>query len=170
MELPQRFAYNPRWTIILGAIVFFGACAAFMGYKAAHNSVGVIINGIITLGPFGATVFYWIIAALGAGFVVVGLLLTVRRIANPQILEMGTDALLLPHGRFQRLKLRIAYSEIQGASEVEVSGQKFLYVFAGGARFTVTASLFADDESYVAVRDFLISCVRDEEGGKERAD
>jgi hypothetical protein len=157
MELPRRIPYNPRWRVILACAVFFGACAAFMAYKATHNTVGLIINGIITLGPTGATVFYWVIAALGAGFVLLALLLTARRIASPQILEVGTDALLLPHGRFQTQTSRIAYSDIQGVSEVQVSGQRFLYVTAGGLRFTITASLFPDTDSYVAVRDFLIS-------------
>ena len=85
------------------------------------------------------------------------LLLTARRIANPRLLEMGTDALLLPHGRFQKQTCRIAYSEIQAVSEVQFSGQKFLYVTAGGLRYTITASLFPDADSYVAVRDFLVS-------------
>ena len=49
MELPRRYPYNPRWRVILACAAFFGACAAFMAYKATHNEVGLIINGIITL-------------------------------------------------------------------------------------------------------------------------
>jgi hypothetical protein len=41
MELPRRYPYNPSWGAILFAGGFFGACAAFMGYKATHNSVGL---------------------------------------------------------------------------------------------------------------------------------
>src|SRR5438132_6347408 len=111
MELPRRIPYHPKWRVILFCAVFFGACSAFMADKATHNTVGLIINGIITLGPNGATTFYWVISALGAGFVLLALLLTVRRIASPQVLEVGTDALLLPHGRFQRQMSRIAYSD-----------------------------------------------------------
>jgi hypothetical protein len=157
MQLPIRFPYNPKWRVILACAVFFGACSAFMSYKATHNTVGLIINGIITFGPTGATVFYWVIAALGAGFVLMSLLLAVRRIASPRILEVGVDALFLPHGRFQTQISRIAYSDIQSVSEVKVSGQTFLYVIAGGLRYTITASLFPDTASYVAVRDFLVS-------------
>jgi len=157
MELPSRFPYNPKWWTILACFVFFGACSAVMAYKAINNSVGLILNGVITLGPTGATAFYWVISALGAGFVVLALLLTARRISSPQVLELGTEALLLPHGRFQKQTSRIAYSDIQAVSEVDVSGQKFLYVTAGGLRFTVTASLFPDTASYIAVRDFLVS-------------
>ncbi|HXJ56236.1 MAG TPA: hypothetical protein VNU68_06190 [Verrucomicrobiae bacterium] len=137
--------------------VFFGACSAFTAHKAAHNTVGLIINGIIALGPSGATLFYWVISALGAGYVLLALLLTARRIASPQILEVGRDALLLPYGRFQRQMSRIAYSDIQAVSEVQVLGQTFLYVTAGGLRFEITASLFPDSESYIAVKDLLLS-------------
>ncbi len=157
MELPRRIPYNPKWRVILASAAFFGACSAFMAYKATHNTVGLIINGIITLGPSGATVFYWVISALGAGFVFLALLLTARRIANPQILELGTDALLLPYGRFQSQTARIAYSDIQSVAEVQVSGQKFLYVTAGGLRFTITASLLPDTNIYIAIRDFQVS-------------
>lgn len=156
MDLPRRIPYNPRWRIILFCAVFFGAGSAFMGYKAIHNSVGLVINGIIMLGPSGATAFYWVISALGAGFVLLALLLTARRIASSTILELGTDALLLPHGALQRHTSRIAYSDIQAVSEVQVSGQTFLYVTADGRRFTIIASLFPDSESYVAVREFLL--------------
>jgi len=158
--IPRRIPYNPRWRVILACAVFFGACCAIMAYKATHNTVGLIINGIIKLGPTGATVFYWVIAALGAGFVLLALLLAVRRLASPQTLELATDALLLPCGRFQRHTSRIAYSDIQNVSEFQVSGQKFLYVTAAGLRYTITASLFPDSDSYVAVRDFLISHAR----------
>jgi hypothetical protein len=157
MELPRRIPYNPKWWALIAGAVFFGACSAFMAYKAAHNTVGLTINGVVTLEPAGATVFYWIISALAAGFVFLALVEMARRIANPRILEMGTDALLLPYGRFQKQTSRIAYSEIQSVSEVQFSGQKFLYVTAGGLRYTITASLFPDGESYVAVRDFLVS-------------
>ncbi len=147
MELPRRYSYNPRWRVIVACTLFLGACSAFMAYKAANNTVGLIINGIITLGPSGATVFYWAISALGAGFVLLAVLLIARRIASPQIVELGTDALYLPHGRLQRQTSRIAYSEIQGLAEVRISGQIFLYVTAGGLRYTITASLFPDTDS-----------------------
>src|SRR5262245_11470340 len=102
MELPSRFPYNPKWWTILACFVFFGACSGVMAYKAIGNSEGVIINGLIRLGPTGATAFYWVISACGAGFVLLALLLTAHRIGSPQVLELGTEALLLPFGRFQK--------------------------------------------------------------------
>lgn len=157
MQLPRRIPYNPKWGVILGCAAFFGACSGFMAHKAAHNTVGLIINGIITLGPTGATVFYWVVSALGACFVLLGIMLAVRRIASPRVLELGADKLLLPFGRFQRQTVCIAYADIQSVSEARVSGQTFLYVTAGGLKHTITASLFPDMETYSEVREFLMS-------------
>jgi len=63
-------------------------------YQGYHNKAGLTINGIIRLEPSGATVFYWIIAVASGMFVAAALLLTVRRMVNPQVLELGLDALL----------------------------------------------------------------------------
>lgn len=160
MDIPHRYPYHPKWRAILGCLLFFGACSAFMAYRAIHNTVGLSIDGIITLGPAGATGFYWVVAAGGAGFVLLALLLTFRRIASPQVFELGTDALLLPHGFMQRQLTRIAYSDIEGLSEVQVSHHTFLYVSVAGRRFTIIAAAFPDKESYLGVRDFLLSLVQ----------
>ncbi len=159
MELPRKYAYNPKWWAILASAAFFGACAAFMGYKAAHNSAGVIINGLVTLGPAGATVFYWIVAATAGLFVLAAIAITLRRILSPKVLELTTDSLLLPYGFLQKKTSRIAYADIQRVEEIQISGQTFLYVTAGGLRFTITASLLPDKDSYTAISNFLRSQV-----------
>jgi hypothetical protein len=157
MELPRQYSYNPKWWLILALALFFGACGALAVNKATHNSVGLIINGIIELGPAGATAFYWVMAALAGLFVLMAILLALRRIANPQTLELGTEALRLPHGFLQTKTALIPYAEIDGVSETEVNGQTLLHVAANGRRLTVAASLFQDTDSYLAVRDFLFS-------------
>jgi hypothetical protein len=157
MELPQRYPYNPSWRLILLIGVFFGACCAVMADKAVHNVVGLTINGIIHFGPNGASAFYWGIASIGAGFVLLAFLLAMRRLVNPQMIEIGTDALLFPRGWFRTQTTQIVYSDIQSVAEVQASGQRFLNVIAGGRKFTMTASLFSDAESYCAVKDFLLS-------------
>ncbi len=162
MQLPSRYPYYHRWRTILGGFVFFGACSAFMAYKASHNNVGLYFfhKNFITLGTSGATAFYWVIAALGGVFVLAALVLALRRIVNPGVLELKTDALLLPHGFLQTQTSRIRYTDIQELSEAQVSGQTVLYLTVYERRFTITASLFSDTTNYVAVRDFLLSQTR----------
>jgi hypothetical protein len=130
-----------------------------MAYEATHNKAGLIINGIITLGPNGANVFYWVIAAIGGIFVLAAVVLAVRRLVSYRVLELGADALLLPHG-FLAIKIsRIPYADIEGVSESQMSGQKYLWVRACGRKFTIGASLLPDRDSYAFVRDFLMSRV-----------
>ncbi|HMJ63948.1 MAG TPA: hypothetical protein VK615_01260, partial [Candidatus Binatia bacterium] len=137
----DEYPYNPRWSAIAAAAAFFALCAAFMGYKAAHNEAGLIINGLIELGPTGATVFYWVIAGASACFVLMAILLTLRRLARPRTLVLDDDALLLPSGCFQTRVDRINYSDISQVLERQVAGQTLLYIIANGLQFTIAESL-----------------------------
>lgn len=159
MNLPCTYPYNAKWGTTLAAGLFFGAGAAFLAHEASQNTAGLILNGVIELGPVGATRFYWVLAALCAGFVAAAAAALVLRVVRPQVLELGTDAMNVPGGFFQRRLSRVAYADIQDVSEVKISGQTILYVVAGGRRVAVAASLFADRASYAAVREFLDSCV-----------
>jgi hypothetical protein len=155
MQPPCQFTYNPRWNKMLLGIVMFGICAVFMAYKASHNREGVIIDEIIHLGPSGAAVFYWVIAVFSTLFLVAGLLLLLRRVANPQILEFKEDALMLPQGLLQPLVTRIQYSDVTSVSESKVSGQTFLCLIARNRRFCIYAALLPDRESYGEIREFF---------------
>ncbi len=54
--------------------VMFGGAAAFLAHRASTNDRGLVINGIIHLGPSSADVFYAVLAILSVGFVAIGLL------------------------------------------------------------------------------------------------
>jgi hypothetical protein len=157
MPFPQRYSYTPRWLPIGAAALFFGVCAAFMAHKAFHNEAGLIINGLITLGPSGATVFYWIIAVTAALFVVTAFLLVIRRLINPQILEVQEDVILIPYGFLTTRISRVAYRDLQRVWETEVSGQRFLCFIAAGLKYSIAASMLPDKESYAALKDLLHS-------------
>lgn len=58
---------------ILGASsALFGACAAFLFYRASTNDRGLIINGIIHFDAEGADIFYFVLGVLSALFVLMG--------------------------------------------------------------------------------------------------
>lgn len=155
MQLPRQYPYSGRWRDLAFGALFFGAGAAFMGYKAIHNTVGLTINGLITLEPSGATVFYGSMAALGASFVLVFLALGLYKIACPMVLELTSDALVLPNGGWRGTTSRVLYAQMQQLTEVTGYGQRFLYVYAGGLRYTIVGSQLADAESYETIRSFL---------------
>jgi hypothetical protein len=155
LELPCRLPYNPRWLpIVLGSIAFGGA-SAFFAFQALFGRGKLNLEGIITLGPAMTRVFYGVFAVLSALFVVVALLAVVRRIASPRVLELGTDAVILPEGLFQMRTARLAYSDIERIEEREIERQKFLHVFAGGKRHSVIAALLPDAATYAAVKDLI---------------
>jgi hypothetical protein len=117
----------------------------------------MIINGVIRLGPAGATVVYWIMAAVTAAAGLVAILATARRLRSSPIIELGTDALLLPQGLYRVRTARIAYSDIQAVSEITIKRTSLISVTAGGRKFSISAALFPDSTAYVELRDFLLS-------------
>lgn len=60
------------------ALVLFGACAVFFYVRATNNDRGLILNGIIEMGPEGADRFYAILGILSAGMALMGLVGTWR--------------------------------------------------------------------------------------------
>ena len=159
MELSRRYSYTPRWPVIAACVAFFGSCAAFMAHEAITNTVGLTIDGVISLGPTGANVFYWMISGLGGGFVLMGVFLAIGRIVHPAALELSSTELLIPCGWFMKKHSRVVLAEIDRVAEVEASGQRFLYVFSAGMKHTITASLLPTKSCYAEVKEILSSQV-----------
>jgi hypothetical protein len=169
MSFPRRFPYNPKWQTIFFCLVFFGICAVFLGHEANTNTHGMIIDGVITLGPQGATTVLWTVCAASWVFVLMAVLLTLRRIFSPKILELGPDTLVLPHGLFQARTACIPYAEIQDLAETRVNRQVFLHVISGGRKYAITAALFSEAGDYAFVKDFLISVATQRPATEPRA-
>jgi hypothetical protein len=153
---PEReYPYRPRWTVIVFTGVFFGACALVLGERAVDNRRGLIINGIIELGPDGATGFYYVLSALSVGFVIVSAFLAYHRLTFQQRLVFGTAAMTVPVSRWSRATQQIAYRDIQRMSGAVISGQTFLYVDHVGGRFTIVASMLPSQAEFEEVRALL---------------
>jgi len=139
--------------------MLFGLGAAVLAHEAKHNQGGAIIEGIIRLGPHGATVLLWALAGFSIGFVLIGLMLAVHRMTNSRVLELTEDSILLPHGFLQAQVTRVQYSDIIQVSETKVSSQTFLNLITANRKFCITASLLPDKESYDEIREFFRSRV-----------
>ncbi len=72
---------------------------------------------------------------------------------------MSSSELLVPHGWFQKKHSRILLAEIERVSEVDTSGQRFLYVFSAGLKYTISASLMPTKDSYAELKEFLTAQV-----------
>ncbi len=134
MPEPRRYAYKPNLGAMLGAIALFGVAAVFFTYRALQNDRGLVINGIIHLGPHAADVFFAVLAALSVGFVAMGVLGAVRFLGTPRWVVLHDDAIELPPTVIRRAVRRVPYASVVAIELWNVSGQPSVrIVHAGGA-------------------------------------
>jgi hypothetical protein len=152
----RQYDYRPKWTIIILCALFFGACALVLGAKANGNDRGLIINGIIELSAGGATGFYWVLAALSIGFVVVAGFLAIVRLTVHQRIGLAETSITMPRSRWSSEEIAVPFGEIVELSASEVSGQRFLKIAYNGGKFTLTASMLPKKEDF----DEICSLVR----------
>src|SRR5258708_29914814 len=98
--MERQFDYRPKWTVIILCALFFGACALVLGAKANANDRGLIINGIIELSAGGATVFYWVLAALSIGFVVIAGFFAIVLLTIHQRITLTNTSITIPRSRW----------------------------------------------------------------------
>ena len=156
---PHSYRYKPKATTTLICILFFGLCTAVLGVKAASNDRGLILNGILTFSEQGASIFYWILTALSFGFVVIGLLVIIQRATGTLNLELSENELKIPSGFFKKTMTQVSLSDVTGISELEVHGQKFLYLHTAERKFCVSRALMPSKQSYEEIKELIQSIV-----------
>ena len=149
---PYRF--NRKMAVF--CILFFGACAAFFTYQCVTNDVGLILNGIIELGPTSANWFYGILGFLSWGFVaigVAGLLMPKRQ------LTLTENDIIVPTGFFGRNQRQVAWYNVRGIKEMEVSGTRTLTLNLIDGKVSITNRMLPTKESYDEVRAHIVAAV-----------
>ncbi len=146
--MDREYDYRPKWTMIVLCALFFGACALVLGAKANGNDRGLIINGIIELSAGSATVFYWVLAALSIGFVVVAGFLAFIRLTVHQRITLGETSITIPRSRWSSEETVVSFNDILDLSTSEVSGQRFLTIVYRGGKFALTASMLPRKADY----------------------
>jgi len=162
--LPKSYPYRAKITTMLMCILFFALCAAVLGFKAVTNDRGLILNGIFTLSEQGASVFFWILTATSLAFVVMGLLLIIQRATGVLSLELTECELKIPRGFIKKTLTHVNLSEVTKISEMEVQGQKFLYLHTAAKKFCVNRSLMPSKKCYDEIKELIenIVAIRDE--------
>ena len=155
MQPPWRVPYRPRATPLILCGLFFCFCAVSLACRAATNDRGLILNGIITFSPYGASVFYWTLSASSGLFVVVAIL-AFTGVRSSAFLELTADALLIPRGSLGRRPRRICYTEIVSISEFSVVGSKSLGIHTTTGQCWIASTLLPSREDYEALKRFLI--------------
>ena len=142
--------------MIFGA-VFFAVCAASLTWRAATNERGLILNGVITLTPFGASAFYWVLAGLSTLFVILEIVLAFARVRGAAFLELTVDTLVIPRGFAGKKFRRIPYAEIVAVSEFSVVGTRSLGIRTATRQYWVAATVLPSHEDYEALKRFLVA-------------
>ncbi|MCX6903488.1 MAG: hypothetical protein NTW03_08425 [Verrucomicrobia bacterium] len=138
MNVVRRYDYNLPWRGVVVGAVFYGSLSVLMAHEA-RGTAGVI--SVCFLG-------------LSALLAVLALILVMRRLMFPRVLELADDAILFPHG-FPRTRItRIPYADIIRMTEsFRFPGSVGLATASGS--FEIAAPRFLDFESYHAARDFV---------------
>jgi hypothetical protein len=148
MEYEREYPYRPPWTGILVLASLFGSGTVFLGFTAANNKRGMIINGLIKLGPDNATVFLWILTAFGACVVASAAFLAYHRLKTPQRIALGPTALNVPVSRWSRAEKEIPYRTIKGFEVGSSDGRRFLRIYHSEGIYSISADLLPSASPY----------------------
>lgn len=157
MEPPRSYPYraSPRAAWVFMAIM--ATCGTYAVYEVLIGEsriwgieVGVGWAGSISL----------VMAGISWAFVLLIITALILQRKRPvPVLEIGEDAMVLPHGLLQRKLSRIPYSGITKVWEQELQGQRFCHFKTPHGKFVVTCALMPDPAAYEEVKAFLHSQV-----------
>lgn len=153
--MSESFPYRGNFDTMLLGVIFFGSGAALFGYKTATNDRGLIINGVIELGPTGATIFYAVLGVLSALFVLCAVFAQIQGALRKPMLILADDHLVVPSGFFQRRLKRVEFKHITSAVLQKISGQQFLVLRTLQGKVSVTRSLLTPPSAF----DLIVTAV-----------
>jgi len=134
------------------AALFFGACAAVLGYKASTNTKGLILNGIIEFSPAGASTFFCVLTVFSLLFVLVaGWTIFTTFVHGIPYIVLSHDAISLPVGFPIKRSVRLPYAEVTGFSRSEVSGQRFLTLHTSHKKYHIVLNWLGSKEAETAL-------------------
>ena len=136
-------------------IVACAAAALFMQHVAATNDRGLIINGLIHLGPEGATIFYWCAAIVSAACAAWCLLVFVPQVFIRRQIVLEEDAITLPGTGFSTKGYRIPWDEIEGATRRTYQKVTYLKVRHRGRRFAVNSAWLPSNLDVETIETYL---------------
>ena len=147
-DISLEYPYRPNLWKALAGIAFFGVCAASMGYAATTNDRGLILDGVFTFSPAGATVFYWCIAVAAVLFVLLAVYTLVASSANPGVVRLTATELSMPSRGFVGKPTSVALSDLLQISVQTVSKQRLLIVAHRAGKLSVAQSMLPSAEAF----------------------
>lgn len=154
------------------AIVLFGACAVFFYYKATNNDRGLILNGLIEMGPEAADWFYAILGLLSGAFVVAGLL-GVWRISQIKnfLIDLGRKEMTFPAAPVYRAPVvTVPYDRIDAVEIIGQGSTAFVTIREGAQAYSIPSRWIAEGWTAQQILEEVITRVRTARSKKTTAD
>jgi hypothetical protein len=155
MSAEQVYPYRAKPGRLVWGILFFGALGLFMLHEASGNTRGLIINGIIRLSPGEATIFYYVVAAIGLAFVPLSLFALYIALTRKTVVVLGPSAITAPGG-IRKQERTITYGDIKSIQHRMVHRQEFVTITPRtGKTISIAATLLPSKDAFTQVRTEL---------------
>lgn len=146
-----RFRFAARPLPMLLALVFFGAATGLFVHMFLHSDQPIRVLFFL-IGGGAAKVFFAVLGACSATFVLLGAIAWVRDILQPRELVVEEETIRIQLGVFRRTEHAIRLADVRAVGITKVYNNRFLVVqHAGGTLQFPTGHL--PDET--AVRSVL---------------
>jgi len=152
--MERDYKYQSTWKGTLMGVLFFVPCTIVLACKASLNDRGVILSGLIELSPFQATLFYWLLATLSAGFVVLGGIMALELLFIQRRLTLSDRSLIIPATLFTEAKT-LFYSDILSLSPQSIGNQRLLTIVHRQGKFHVQDSMLPQPRDFDEICDVL---------------
>lgn len=155
-----EFPYKPNAWMMLAGMAFFGGCAAMMAYTALTNDRGLILNGIITFTPDGATRFYGAVAIVSVLFVLVAVAALISSFTNPTSVSLTAQELRAPKNGFARQRTAIPLDEIVDIGVQTIQRQRFMNIYHRGGKLSLSQSMLPNAEAFEKLHAALVASLQ----------
>jgi len=152
-----RYPYRPKIFITILGVLFFGFCACFMAQVAINNEGGLVINHVIHFSTQGATVFYWIIAALSAVFVIGAIWALLIGLGKHREIIIYEKYMSCPKSGISKKIVKINFDEVIDIDIQEVQRTVMLVIKYKGGSLTIANSMLPNKKAFDELVDTIVA-------------
>jgi hypothetical protein len=164
--IEREYVYQASWRMILLGVGLFAPGAVILGFRAANNHRGLIIDGVVPLSADQATVFYWGLVVVSVVFAAFALLKAVQRLTGPPgRIAFTHSALIIPKMRFGHGELAIPYGSIISLRMLTVRRRKFLRIRHAGGNSNLSEGYVESNSVFAEICTLLSERVKQAANG-----
>jgi hypothetical protein len=148
--LDQKFRHSGNPWKALPIALFLGFFMLVGCHVAFTNNQGLIINGIIRLGPTGATILFTALAILFAAAFILTAAVALQCFINPHSIEIRPDGIVFWNGWFTSKPTFVPFAAIQGVGHQQnvKGGPRVMVIAAGNKKYRIDEANLAGRETY----------------------